>query len=146
MVNQLNEEINEKITYLKIQQLKEEELTKQNNQLHKLVNKYRESKKADKISVGCQTEEVGITMIQLAICICIIILQYTHACGCIYVTRFAKRSLIHTSDFAIMMNYRLRYYIKNFTHISVMIGQSSYKILKLFLNHKLSYISLKLKN
>ena len=71
---------------------------------------------------------------------------HTCMCGCIYVTRFAKRSLIHTSDFAILMNYRLRYYIKNFTHISVMIGQSSYKILKLFLNHKLSYISLKLKN
>ena len=97
MVNQLNEEINEKSINLKMQQLKEEEVTKKNDQLHKLVNKYHESKNADKISVGCQTEEVGITMIQLAIYIqisCIIILQCTHACGCIC-NRIRKKGLIY---------------------------------------------------
>lgn len=67
MINQLNEEINEKNISLNIQQLKEEELKRANNQLHKLINKYHESKNANKISIGCQTEEVGI------------LYNYTHA-------------------------------------------------------------------
>ena len=56
MVNQLNDEINGK-------NIKEEGLKKENNQLHKLVNKFHESKHVNKISVACQTEQVGITMI-----------------------------------------------------------------------------------
>ena len=41
-INQLNEQVNESTTDFIIQQLK-----KENNQLQKLVNKYRESKNAD---------------------------------------------------------------------------------------------------
>jgi len=53
IINQLDEEVNEKNTDVKIQQLK-----KENSQLHQIVNKYRESKNANIISVGSQTKEV----------------------------------------------------------------------------------------
>ena len=49
-VNQLDE----KNTDLLIQELK-----KENKQLHQLVNKYQMSKTGIRISVSCQTEEVG---------------------------------------------------------------------------------------
>jgi len=51
-INQLNEEINEKNADVKIQQLK-----KENSQLRQLVIKYRESKNANKISVGVDTHD-----------------------------------------------------------------------------------------
>ena len=52
-INQLDEEVNEKNADVTIQQLK-----KENSQLHQLVNKYRESKNVNRISVGSQTEKV----------------------------------------------------------------------------------------
>jgi len=52
-INELGEEANEKNTDVIIQQLK-----KENSQLHQLVNKYRESKNANRISVGSQTKKV----------------------------------------------------------------------------------------
>ena len=57
-INELNEEIDEKNADLKMRKLKEEELKKENDHLHQLVNKYRVEKVENKISVGCQTEEV----------------------------------------------------------------------------------------
>ena len=57
-VNQLDEKLNEKNTDLVVQ-----ELRKENKQLHQLVNKYQKSKTASRISVSCQTEEVGINYI-----------------------------------------------------------------------------------
>ena len=41
-----------------MRELKEEKLKKENDHLHQLVNKYRVEKVENKISVGCQTEEV----------------------------------------------------------------------------------------
>ena len=49
-VNQLDE----KNTDLVVQELK-----KENKQLHQFVNKYQKSKTANRLSVSCQTEEVG---------------------------------------------------------------------------------------
>ena len=57
-INRLNEEVDEKNADLKVQKLKEEKLKKDNNRLHQLVNKYRQGKDGNRISVGCQTEEV----------------------------------------------------------------------------------------
>jgi len=63
-INQLDEEVNEKNADVTIQQLK-----KENTQLYQLVNKYRESKNANGISVGCQTEKVAsIIMIVSNVC------------------------------------------------------------------------------
>ena len=58
-VNQLEEQVNERNPDLTIQQLK-----KENNQLHQLVNKYRQSNNASRISVGSQTEQVSMSHIQ----------------------------------------------------------------------------------
>jgi len=64
-INQLDEEVNEKNANVTIQQLK-----KENSQLHQLVNKYRESKNANRISVGFQTEKVtSIIMIVSNVCL-----------------------------------------------------------------------------
>ena len=52
-INQLDEEVNERNADLTIQQLK-----KENDQLHQLVNKDHESC-AKRILVGYQTEKVG---------------------------------------------------------------------------------------
>ena len=53
-INQLGEEVNEK--NVKMQQLKTE-----NDQLHhQLVDRRQESTSVNKISVGCQTQKVGI--------------------------------------------------------------------------------------
>jgi len=66
-INQLDEEVNEKSTEVTIQQLK-----KENSQLHQLINKYRESKNANRISVGSQTEKVAsIIMIVLITVKCV---------------------------------------------------------------------------
>ena len=66
-INQLDEEVNEKNADVTIQQLK-----KENSQLHQLVNKYRESKNANRISVGSQTEKVAsIIMIVLITVKCV---------------------------------------------------------------------------
>jgi len=51
-INQLNEEVNEKNADVTIRQLK-----KENSQLHQLVNKYRESKNANKLSIGVGTHD-----------------------------------------------------------------------------------------
>jgi len=56
-INQLDEEVNEKNADVTMQQLK-----KENSQLHQLVNKYRESKNVNRISVGSQTEKVASTI------------------------------------------------------------------------------------
>ena len=69
----------------------------------------------------------------------------------LYVNGFAKRGLIHASDFAILMRHnficslamRLKFTI--IMH-SVMIGKSLYKILELQIKLRASYASLKLKN
>ena len=52
-INQLDEEVNERNTDLIIQQLK-----KENDQLHQLVNIYHESH-VERISIGSQTKQVG---------------------------------------------------------------------------------------
>ena len=52
--NQLEEQVNKSNADFIIQQLK-----KENDQLHQLVNKYHESKNASKISVNLETKEVG---------------------------------------------------------------------------------------
>ena len=52
--NQLEEQVNESNADFIIQQLK-----KENNQLHQLVNKYHESKNASKISDDLETQMVG---------------------------------------------------------------------------------------
>ena len=52
--NQLEEQVNENNADFIIQQLK-----KENDQLHQLVNKYHESKNASKISDNLETKEVG---------------------------------------------------------------------------------------
>ena len=59
-VNQLDEKLNEKNTNSLVQELK-----KENKQLHQLVNKYQMSKTENRISVSCQTEEVGISYIAM---------------------------------------------------------------------------------
>ena len=61
-INQLGEEVNERNADLIIQQLK-----KENDQLHQLVNTHHESH-VKRISVGSQTKQVGIIM-----CVIIII-------------------------------------------------------------------------
>ena len=53
-INQLVEQVNESNADFIIQQLK-----KENDQLHQLVNKYHESKNASKISEGSKTKKVG---------------------------------------------------------------------------------------
>ena len=53
-INQLVKHINECNADFIIQQLK-----KENDQLHQLVNKYNESKNASKISEGSKTKKVG---------------------------------------------------------------------------------------
>ena len=52
-INQLDEEVNERNADLIIQQLK-----KENDRLHQLVNKHHESH-VKRISVGSQTKHVG---------------------------------------------------------------------------------------
>ena len=52
--NQLDEQVNESNADFIIQQLK-----KENNRLHQLVNKYHESKSANKISDDLKTKKVG---------------------------------------------------------------------------------------
>ena len=52
-INQLDEEVSKRNADLTIQQLK-----KENNQLHQLVNKHHESH-VKRISVGSQTKQVG---------------------------------------------------------------------------------------
>lgn len=54
-INQLDEEVNERNAELIIQQLK-----KENDQLHQLINKNHEAKNANRISVGSQTKHVVI--------------------------------------------------------------------------------------
>ena len=54
-INQLDEQANERNADFIIQQLK-----KENDQLHQLVNKYHESKNASKISDDLKTKKVGI--------------------------------------------------------------------------------------
>ena len=58
-INQLDEKVNENNADLIIQELK-----KENNQLRQLVNKYHESKNADKVSgddhPDIKTKQVGI--------------------------------------------------------------------------------------
>jgi len=67
-INQLGEEVNKKNADVTIQQLK-----KENSQLHQLVNKYRESKNANRISVGTQTEKVASIIIIVSITVkCVI--------------------------------------------------------------------------
>ena len=55
--------MNEKNVNVIIQQLKNEnnELKNENNELHKLVNEYRESKDANRISAGFQTKKVQVS-------------------------------------------------------------------------------------
>ena len=53
-LNQLDEQVNENNTDLIIQQLK-----KENDQLHQLVNKYHESKNTNKISDDVKTKKVS---------------------------------------------------------------------------------------
>ena len=52
-----------------------------------------------------------------------------------YVTKSAKRGLIHTSDFATLMSHNFvcdqAITLKRFTHIRLMIAKCSHKILKL---------------
>ena len=59
IINQLDEEVNERNADLTIQQLK-----KENDQLHQLVNKHHESH-ARRISVGSQTKKVSSTYLCL---------------------------------------------------------------------------------
>jgi len=56
-LNQLDEVVNEKNADVTIQRLK-----KENSQLHQLVNKYRDSKNVNRISVGSQTKKVTIIL------------------------------------------------------------------------------------
>ena len=58
-INLLDEEVNERSANLTIQQLK-----KENDKLHQLVNKYHESH-AKRISVGSQTEHVDIIQVRM---------------------------------------------------------------------------------
>jgi len=60
-INQLDEEVNAKNADVTIQQLK-----KENSQLHQLVNKYRESKNVNRISVGPPTEKVDSIMMTVS--------------------------------------------------------------------------------
>ena len=57
-INQLDEEMNKRSADLVIQQLK-----KENDQLHQLVNKYRE-KNAKRASVGSEIKQVGKILLQ----------------------------------------------------------------------------------
>ena len=61
-VNQLDEEMNKRNADLVIQQLK-----KENDRLHQLVNKYHE-KNVKTISVGSEIKQVGM-MLLLVICV-----------------------------------------------------------------------------
>ena len=76
-INQLDEEVNERNAELIIQQLK-----KENDQLHQLVNKHHELN-VKRISVGSQIKHVGI------ICVCYnndsyVYYMYVHMYICMY--------------------------------------------------------------
>ena len=57
MINQLDEEVNQRNSDLIIQQLK-----KENSQLHQLISKNHESKNANRISVGSQTKQCHVAI------------------------------------------------------------------------------------
>ena len=56
-INQLHEQVNESNADFNVQRLK-----KENDQLHQLVNKYRESKNASRKSDDVKTKKVNIIM------------------------------------------------------------------------------------
>ena len=57
-INQLDEEVNKRNADMIIQQLK-----KENNQLHQLVNKYHETKNVSRVSVGSEIKQVGMMLL-----------------------------------------------------------------------------------
>ena len=69
-INQLDEEINKRNADVIIQQLK-----KENNQLHQLVNKYHETKNVSRVSVGSEIKQVSM-MLLLYIWLCIFLLYF----------------------------------------------------------------------
>ena len=84
-VNQLDE----KNTDLVVQELKTE-----NKQLHQLVNKYQKSKTANRMSVSCQTEEVGFGYIARYILTMITWIQFSYSC--MYVDSYIWLATTHS--------------------------------------------------
>ena len=77
-INQLDEEVNRRNADVIIQQLK-----KENNQLHQLVNKYHETKNVSRVSVGSEIKQVGM-MLSLCIWLCIFLLYFAPVMKILY--------------------------------------------------------------